>query len=97
MQSPAGQQILNDCGYDEQDMTSVVLIYEKKVYVKSAAALQIIRLLGGVSQYLFGLRILPGPLLDYIYDWIANNRYRWFGKQDVCMIPAPELEDRFLD
>ena len=78
-------------------MASVVLIHDRKVYVKSAAVLQIFRLLGGKWKSLLVMQILPGSLLDFMYDWIAKNRYSWFGKQDRCMVPSPEIEDRFID
>jgi predicted DCC family thiol-disulfide oxidoreductase YuxK len=41
--------------------------------------------------------VVPRPLRDLVYDWVARNRYRWFGKRDACMVPTPELRARFVD
>ena len=89
--------MFKEYGLDQPDFDSVVLIHEQRVYVKSEAVLQIFKLLGGLIQGLFILRIFPRSFRDSIYDWVARNRYQWFGKREFCMIPAPDLEDRFLE
>ena len=52
--------------------------------------------MGGAWPVLAVFKILPRFVRDNIYDYIAANRYRWFGKKDQCMIPTPELRSRFL-
>lgn len=76
---------------------SLVLIADGKVYVKSSAALRIAGLLGFPWLLLKGGLIIPRFIRDAVYDFIARNRYRWFGKQEFCMMPSPELKSRFID
>lgn len=79
------------------EMGSVALLYAGRLYTRSEAVLKVLYILGGAWRLTGVFRILPRPLRDRVYDWIARNRYRWFGKRDVCMIPEPGLRDRFLD
>lgn len=76
---------------------SIVLLEAKCAYVRSTAALRIARKLRFPWPLLYGFIIVPRPLRDRIYDWIARNRYRWFGRRDACMVPTPELRARFLN
>ena len=61
-----------------------------------ADGLEIARRLGGAWKVFYGLKVLPRPLRDGIYDWIARNRYRWFGRTDTCPAPDRDFRDRFL-
>jgi predicted DCC family thiol-disulfide oxidoreductase YuxK len=79
-----------------EDVDSIILIEGGKAYVRSEAALRIARGLGGAWPLLYGLRFVPGRLRDWAYGQIAKNRYRWFGKKDVCMMPTPEVRGRFI-
>ena len=76
---------------------SVVLIEKGQAYTESTAALRICRHLSGAWPLLYGLIILPKPLRDAGYKFIARHRYRWFGKKDSCMLPTPELRGRFVE
>lgn len=96
LQSHIGQDILGRDEIKLKNIDSIVLLYHDTLLVKSDAILQIFKLLGGPGYFLYGLKIIPKPIRDTLYDWIARNRYGWFGKQDVCMIPTPELEERFI-
>lgn len=69
----------------------------ERVFVRSAAALQITAYLGGFWKIFLAAYIIPRPLRDAAYDLIARYRYRFFGKHDACMLPAPEIRERFLD
>jgi len=76
---------------------SIILLDSDGVHVRSAAALRILR---GLGSWFLLLRlgvVLPGPIRDTIYDMVARNRYRWFGRRDTCMIPTPDIAARFLD
>jgi predicted DCC family thiol-disulfide oxidoreductase YuxK/uncharacterized membrane protein YphA (DoxX/SURF4 family) len=78
-------------------LDSVVLIDGEGVHVRSDAAIRIARSLG-FPWSLAGIGfLLPRRLRDGLYDWIARNRYRWFGRQNACLLPTPELRARFLD
>jgi predicted DCC family thiol-disulfide oxidoreductase YuxK len=96
LQSEIGQQWLMRVGLAKNEFESFVLIREDKYYLKSTAALKMFRELGGIWKVLYVFIILPGPIRDFFYDLIARSRYRIFGKRDICMMPTPELEERFL-
>lgn len=96
LQSPTGQSLLQKHAIPTS-VDSVIFVEGDTAYVKSAAALQIARYFGGIWRLLQVFRIIPAPLRDVVYDFIARNRYRWFGKRDTCMLPSPEVRARFLD
>ena len=100
LQSDAARRELEKIlGGDEIDALpdSIVLIDSDGVHTRSAAALRIARGLGRPFT-LFRLgRVLPRPIRDAIYDLIARNRYRWFGRRESCMTPTPDVAARFLD
>ncbi|RFU63580.1 thiol-disulfide oxidoreductase DCC family protein [Bacillus sp. V59.32b] len=96
LQSDIGRELIEKYGLS-QSLNSIVLIENDKSYIKSTAALKISRNLKGGWKLLSILRIIPKPLRDFFYDIIARNRYKWFGKQDSCMLPSPEFKDRFID
>lgn len=75
---------------------SVVLLDGKGIYSRTDAALRIARRLSGLWPLFSVFLILPRWLRDPIYNWVGRNRYRWFGKQDSCMMPDPALRSRFL-
>lgn len=79
------------------ELNTIFLIKGEKAFKRSDAALQIVRELGGLWPAFFIFTFVPRFIRNAIYDWVAKNRYRWFGKQEVCMIPTPELKARFLD
>lgn len=97
LQSELGQKILKHIGIDPLQIDSIVL-YEPSVayYYKSSAAIQIAQELGGFWHLGTIFRILPTPLRNLFYDYIAKNRYRWYGKKESCMIPTPEIQNKFL-
>ena len=77
-------------------LSTVVLIDGGKYYIKSSAILRSLGYLDGGWKFFTILRIIPTSLSDLVYDFVARNRYRWFGKFDACMIPSPERRNRFL-
>lgn len=98
LQSDFGQSLTAKLKIDTSKVDSIVLIDEKGVYwVKSGATLRIARYLGGGYPLLSVFLIFPASLRNIFYDYIARNRYKWYGKQDACMIPTPELKAKFLD
>jgi predicted DCC family thiol-disulfide oxidoreductase YuxK len=96
LQSEAGQQLLKQYQLPLTEFTSFVLIQQNKLYTKSTAALQVAKQITGAWSCLYLFIIVPRFIRDAVYNWIAQNRYRWFGKKDACMIPTPELKARFL-
>ena len=80
-----------------QSMQSILFFDGKMLYKKSTAVLKLSRLLGGWHQLLLLGYILPRFVRDWLYNIVAKNRYRWFGKKDQCMLPSKGFENRFLD
>ncbi len=96
LQSDFGKAQMLRFGLNDSELNSVLLIKEEILYQKSNAALEIARNLTGGWPMLYAFKIIPAFLRDWVYNWIAQNRYRWFGKKDACMIPTPELKSRFV-
>jgi predicted DCC family thiol-disulfide oxidoreductase YuxK len=96
LQSEAGQKLLKEYNLSTKEFDSFVLIDDGKVYKKSAASLRVMNKLPWYWKEAQILRIVPTGLRDAIYDFIARNRYKWFGKKEQCMIPTPEMRSKFL-
>ncbi len=79
------------------EQSSVILIDGKGIHRRSTAALRVLRHMGLPWSLLYAFIVVPAPLRDAVYDFIARNRYRWFGRSESCMVPAKSVEDRFLD
>jgi len=97
LQSETAKKILSDYHLNPDLLDSVVLIANQKIYTKSDAALKIFQLLGGfwaITRIFFAL---PKFLRDSFYNFIAKNRYRWFGKSDTCLLPSQKIKSRFLE
>ena len=97
LQSEVGQRYLDELRIDRQAIDSLILIEGGRWYKESDGALRIARHLPGPWKALAVFRWIPRPLRDWAYRLIARNRYRWFGKQESCWLPTPELRARFLD
>jgi predicted DCC family thiol-disulfide oxidoreductase YuxK len=97
LQSELGQKILKHLGIANRNIDSIVL-YEpgRAYYYKSNAVLKIAGELGGLISLLVVFKPLPKKFRDVVYDYIARNRYKWYGKKESCMIPTPELKAKFL-
>lgn len=96
LQEEPGKSLLNKYNINPKDTDSIVLIENGKAYVKSTAALRAARHLSGGWPLLYGFIIIPAFIRNVVYDVIAKNRYKWYGKKDSCMIPTPELKAKFL-
>ena len=96
LQEKQGVLLLKKHAIDAQELDSIVLVENKKVYTKSSAALRIARKLSGLWPLFFVLLIIPRFIRDGVYDFIAKNRYKWFGKKEQCIIPTPGLREKFL-
>lgn len=96
LQSEAGQRLLKQYKLPVENFNSFILIQDEKVYSKSTGALKVARQIKGVWSWLYIFIIIPAFIRDAVYAWIAQNRYKWFGKKEACMIPTPELKARFL-
>lgn len=97
LQSEFGKKIIQQFDLANKNIDSVMLLENNAIKLKSTAALQIAKGLSGIYSALYGFIIVPRFIRDSVYDFIARNRYRWFGKQESCMIPRPELKKLFIE
>lgn len=96
LQSHVGRQWITTYALNES-LKSFVLIENGRSYVKSDAALRVAKQLKGIWKLASIGLIIPRRLRDGVYDFIANRRYKWFGKRDYCLLSTPELRQRFLE
>lgn len=97
LQSEIGQQILTYLGIDATKVDSIVLyVPGEAYYIKAEAAMQIAKDLNSWHKVISYLSF-TGSFGNFVYDFIAKNRYQWYGKKEACMIPTPELKAKFLD
>ncbi|RAV27606.1 thiol-disulfide oxidoreductase DCC family protein [Sinomicrobium soli] len=98
LQSDTGQKMLAERGIDQDETDSIVLIEPGVAYyTRSEAAIGIASSLGGLWPSVRIFRyLLPSGLRDRLYNFIAKNRYKWYGKKEQCMIPTPELRAKFI-
>jgi predicted DCC family thiol-disulfide oxidoreductase YuxK len=97
IQSDLGQEIIKHIGI-ETSKTDSIILYEpgNAYYYKAEAALKIGKELGGIYSLLSVFTLLPKIISNSVYDFIARNRYRWYGKKDACMIPSAAMKAKFL-
>jgi predicted DCC family thiol-disulfide oxidoreductase YuxK len=96
LQSPRGQAALAQLGMSRHQLDSIILQEGTEYSVKSTAALRIAARLSGPVKWLACFRGLPLWLRDPVYEWIAKNRYRWFGRQESCRMPRGRDQARFI-
>lgn len=96
LQSETGQRILAEHGSPADFPDSIVLVEDGQCFFYSASILRIVRRLNGIWPMLFVFTVIPAAIRDWIYRKVASRRYQWFGKQDTCRMPTPDLEARFL-
>ena len=99
LQGEIGQAIINKFNIDTQKTDSILLFQpkERRIYQKSNAALHIAKKLRFPTNLLSIFLIVPSFIRDWFYNYVAKNRYKWYGKKDACMIPTPELREKFMD
>jgi len=97
LQGKAGQELLKKFNLPADNFNSFILAEGDQIYTRSTAVLKMLKKLGGGWELFYGFIIVPKFIRNAIYNWIARNRYRWYGKRDKCMIPTSDLKERFLD
>jgi len=98
LQSEIGKEITQHFNIDTNFIDSIILVESKTNYaIKSTAALKIAKQFGGLWWLFQIFWLLPTSFRDFFYDYIAKNRYKWFGKKESCMIPTPEIKSKFID
>jgi predicted DCC family thiol-disulfide oxidoreductase YuxK len=96
LQSDNVQKMLRRYELKISGLASIVLLEGERIAVESDAVLKIARNLGGAWSLIYLFIIIPKFIRDDVYRIISRHRYRLFGKRDVCMIPAPEVQDKFI-
>lgn len=98
LQSNLGQQIVQHLELDTQKVDSILLYnsVQNTYFYKSEAVFEIVKSSGGIFYCLLIFRLIPIAITNKIYDFIARNRYRWFGEKKSCLVPTKELESKFL-
>lgn len=96
LQSEIAQELLEKYDINKDETDSVVLIENDRAYTRSTAVLKVAQKLGGIYSLLYGLIIVPKFIRDFFYETFAKYRYKLFGKKDVCMMPTPEIRNKFL-
>jgi predicted DCC family thiol-disulfide oxidoreductase YuxK len=97
LQSASGQLLLKQFNLPTDDFDSFVYINGDNFYLKSTAALHVLKELGGGWKFFYAFIIVPKFIRDFFYDVIAKTRYKLFGKRNTCMLPTPDINQRFLD
>jgi predicted DCC family thiol-disulfide oxidoreductase YuxK len=96
LQSELAKKVLEQFGEDTIKIDTIILIQNNIVYKRSRAALEIAKQLNGLWPLCYVFIVVPGFIRDVVYNLIAKNRYKWFGKMEACRIPTPEMRERFL-
>ncbi|HEX6751172.1 MAG TPA: thiol-disulfide oxidoreductase DCC family protein [Longimicrobium sp.] len=96
LQSDAGRALLERHGLPTGEMDTVVLVEGGRAYTRSRAALRIARRMDAPWPVLWPLAAIPRVVADLVYDRVARNRYRFFGRTEACMLPPPDVRARFL-
>ena len=97
LQSEAGRRLLERAALPPLDSDTFVLVEDGRCLVRSDAAIAVARRLPAPWRWGAALAVLPRGWRDAVYRWIARHRYQWFGKRDVCMVPTPDVRERFLE
>ena len=97
LQSDFAKNILFHCNSPVKEFNSFVLLEDNKIYTRSTAALRVVRKLDGFVKCLYVFVAVPKFMRDAVYNIIAKNRYKWFGKKQSCWLPSPQLKSLFLD
>lgn len=96
LQSAIGQQLLKQYNLPTQQMDSFIFIDGNVAYTQSTAAIKVCSNLNGLWPMCKVFLIVPKFIRDGLYNWVAKNRYKWFGEKESCMIPTPDIRARFL-
>jgi predicted DCC family thiol-disulfide oxidoreductase YuxK len=96
LQSDFGQKVLEDNAYSQSEFSSFLLLEDGKLYQKSDAAIRLFSTFSGLWFMVKLFYLIPRFLRDFIYDFIAKRRYKWFGKKHSCMLPEGDVRHKFI-
>lgn len=95
LQSDYAKEKIAPFGITANNLDSFILFENGKIYQRSTAALKVAKKLNGLWPLLYGFIIVPTFIRDAVYNYVAKNRYKWFGKKESCWVPTPELKSKF--
>lgn len=95
-QSHAGRMLLSANGVDADNPSTFLFLEAGRTYTEADAVIRMFGTFGGVWRAAVLARIVPKPMRDAVYRWVARNRYRWFGRREACFVPSAADRDRFL-
>lgn len=96
LQGDYAKEVLSKFNADPQKLNTILLLQEGRLYTKSSAALRVAGKLNGLIPLLYVFLLVPKFIRDWFYDIIAKNRYQWWGRQESCWVPTPELKSKFI-
>ncbi len=96
LQSEKGKELLIKYNIDAEATDSFVLIEDDKAYIKSTAALRVVKHLNRLYPLMYTFIIVPSFIRNGIYDYVSRHRYKWFGRKESCMIPSEEVRNKFI-
>ena len=97
LQADFGKRKMKEIGLGNKYMDTIVFMDEEKFFTQSDAVLHILKYTGGIYSLAVVFFIVPKFIRDFVYKFIANHRYQWFGKREICRVPTPELKAKFLE
>ncbi len=97
LQGDYGQQVLKQFQLPSNSLNSFILLKDNQIYTHSTGALKVAKQLSGAWPLLYAFIIVPPFIRNAVYQFIANNRYKWFGKKESCMVPSPALKALFYN
>ncbi len=97
LQGKKGHELLSQFHLPLDDINSFVLIDKGKAYTRSSGALRVVKEFGGMWKLCYAFIIIPKFIRDGLYNQVAKNRYKWFGKKEACMVPSAGIKERFLE
>ena len=97
LQSEISQNILKRYNMKTDDYDTFILYENNRIYTQSTGVLHVIKHFKNYYRFFYFFIIIPSFIRDYLYNFVARNRYRFFGRKEVCMIPTPELKARFIN
>jgi predicted DCC family thiol-disulfide oxidoreductase YuxK len=97
LQSDYGKQAINRFHLTADYLNTIVLLDNDRVYLRAEAVLKILKHLGGIYSLAYIFNVIPSPILNFFYNIVAKYRYRWFGKNDSCMVPDASIKQKFIE
>lgn len=97
LQGKFGQEVLRKHQLPVNTFNSFILLEGDKIYCRSTGALRMLKYLGAPWSLMYIFILVPAVIRDGVYNWISQNRYKWFGKKESCWLPKPEWKELFID